>query len=434
MNRSILPGLAALAVLGLAACEEDVPTSVDPDLFPVTPRTVELVLPWSSFGADLDVIGGFGTPTELFIGVLANDFEGVLDARTLARYNAPPDTLFVQDAQGTTVRSKLSYKGGSIFLRFDTLSARVDGPVTVVAGATQAEWHPPTATWTIAVDTINHREPWPVPGGGPVSSIASAVWDPAEGDTLLIPVDSATIAAWSDTTDSSRGLRLEAIESGVRLQIRSIFLRLDAVPEAKPDTVLHPTVAPQALTFIYDPVPEPPPNGIRIGGVPAWRTIIEMDIPDTLTGPPEVCERVGCPFVLEPGRINAASLVLESRATEPAFQPSDTVLLDVRPVLAPERLPKSPLGESFVGIPGRPVPPEAFGEEAGQQVAIPITGFVRALLRGEDAAGNEPPNTLALLSFFEPLSISFATFEGPGAEGEPFLRLLVTLTDTVQVR
>jgi hypothetical protein len=423
----------ALVALALVACEDDVPTSIDSDLFPVTPTTVELVLPWAEFADSLRVLGGYGAPTELGHGILATEFEGSLSARTLARFPSFPDTAFVL-VDGTNVRSALEYDGGRLVARFDTLASTNEGPVTVIARAIRAPWHPPTTTWTAAIDTINDARAWPEPGGGPADSVGGGVWNPEEGDTLVLELDSLTVASWNDSTDVTRGVRLDVVDPDVRLQVNSVLLRLNAIPAVRPDTVVDQNVIAQALTFIYDPVPDPPPNGIRIGGVPAWRTFLALDVPAVLEGPAQVCERVECPFTLEPDKINAASLILRSRASEPAFQPTDTVRLDVRPVLAPDRLPKAPLGVSFVGVPGRAVAPEAFGEEAGQEIAVPITSFVRDLVRGETVTGDEPPSTLALLSFFEPLSIAFATFAGPGEEGEPFLRLIVTLTDTVQVR
>ena len=77
--------------------------------------------------------------------------------------------------------------------------------------------------------------------------------------------------------------------------------------------------------------------------------------------------------------------------------------------------------------------PDAFGTGAGEEVEIPFTSFARDLVRGEDANGNPPASTLALLSVFEPLSIAFASFEGPGGANEPILRLVLTIGPTVEL-
>ena len=44
-----------------------------------------------------------------------------------------------------------------------------------------------------------------------------------------------------------------------------------------------------------------------------------------------------------------------------------------------------------------------------------------------------PPNTLALMSVFEPVSITFASFYGPGDELAPFLKLVITVARPVEL-
>lgn len=435
MKRWLIPCLL-IAVAGLSSgCEEDLPTGLDEDLFPIEPQTLEIRLPWEVFAANLQVLGGFGSPLELPRAVAARKFRDTLDSRIVARWAPYPSEASVRDSTGT-IRPDTSFTfiGGRIVARFDTAVSALTGPVDFSAHAIEQEWDPRTATWRIAVDTVNDRRLWPEPGAGPATLVGTGIWDPEAGDSLVIEVDSATVARWEDPTDDPRSVRLDLETEGLRLEAVDLDLRLDSRPSSNPDTVIVLNAAARALTFIYDPFPEPPPDGIRIGGAPAWRTVLEMGIPATLDGPEELCERVGCPFPLAADRINAASLVLRSRASQPAFQPSDTIRLDVRPVLAPARLPKSPLGPSFVGRPGRAVDPSAFGEEPGQEISIPVTAFVQDLVRGQTPQGLDPPESLALLSFFEPLSISFASFVGPGEEGEPFLRLIVTTPDTVEIR
>ena len=143
---------------------------------------------------------------------------------------------------------------------------------------------------------------------------------------------------------------------------------------------------------------------------------------------------MSCPHALTPIEISYAALVFTSRASEAAFQPSDSLRLDVRPVFDRSVMPKSPLGKSLVaGSFGRAVAPEAFGSAPGALVEIPFTTFARDLLRGEDEDGNKPPGTLALLSLIEPFSIAYGSFEGPGSPGEPFLRLVLTIGPPVEL-
>jgi len=122
---------------GLLACEETTPTSSDGELIPLQPRTVEFVLPFEEFAEGVQVYGGYGSPSELFESVLAQDFEGVLDARVLVRFTTFPWAASVLDSAGTTrADSAFTFVGGRLVARFDTTEAnRPDGPVQLSAGA-----------------------------------------------------------------------------------------------------------------------------------------------------------------------------------------------------------------------------------------------------------------------------------------------------------
>jgi hypothetical protein len=433
-------GLKTLAtVVGLTAafaagCDDELPTSVG-DEIPAEPVSVEILIPWSGFASNLAVFGGYGSPSELGGGVLANAYEGTLTAHTLIDFRSYPSVASVRDSTGT-IRpdSSLTYVGGRLVAFFDTIESTNAGPVTIGLGALQNEWDERTASWSLAVDTINDQQPWPEPGAGPVVGFGTAVWDPAESDSAVFTLDSAMVAVWADTTGSSTGARVELVDPGARLTLRNALLRVQARPSLDPDTIVELTPITDRLTLVYDPQPPPPADGVRIGGAPAWRTVLDVTIPEALTGPPEFCAVVTCPHAVKPGEISYAALVLTSRASEPAFQPSDSILLDVRPVFNRASMPKSPLGTSLTGGPqGRAVAAPAFGSSPGVTVEIPFTSYARDLLRGEDTSGDPVPPTLALLSVFEPFSIAFASFEGPGSATEPLLRLVLTIGPPVEL-
>jgi hypothetical protein len=426
--------VVGLSAAFAAGCEDELPTSVGGDV-PAEPVSVEVLIPWSDFASNLAVFGGYGSPAELGEGVIANAYEGTLTAHTLVDFLSYPTVATVRDATGTLrPDSSLTYVGGRLVAFFDTIASTNTGPVTLGLGALQSEWNERTASWTLSVDTINNQQPWPEPGAGPVVDFGTAVWDPAEGDSAVFVLDSAMVAAWADTLGFSSGARLELIDPGSRLTLRNAALRVDSRPTLDPDTIVELFPATDRLTFVYDPFPTPPADGVRIGGAPAWRTILDVGLPQTLDGPPAFCAVVSCPHTLEPGEISYAALVLTSRASEAAFQPTDSILLDVRPVFSRAAMPKSPLGTSLTGgAQGRAVPAAAFGSAPGVTVEIPFTSYARDLLRGEDEAGNPAPPTLALLSVFEPYSIAFASFEGPGSASEPMLRLVLTIGPPVEL-
>jgi len=63
----------------------------------------------------------------------------------------------------------------------------------------------------------------------------------------------------------------------------------------------------------------------------------------------------------------------------------------------------------------------------------PGTSFYRLLLQGQTSEGDAAPEVLALLSVAEPVSLGFLSFEGPGSAASPMLRLVLTVSGTVEL-
>ena len=418
-------GIAA-ALVAVAACQERAPTALDDRQLPEEPLTVEVALPWTDFGSNLQVLGGYASAAALGRPVVAHTYAGTLEARTLLRFGAFPSVARVFNANGEAVTdSDITYVAGQLVVAFDTISSLSTGPVTLRLGTLQEVWDARTASWTFALDTVADQRAWAEAGAGPIDSVATAIWDPSFADSAIFLMDSTAIARWVDATDQGRGGRVQAMTDGVRLEMNRARLRVSMRASVRPDTLAEDTVRLVERTFVYDPPPSAP-VGMRVGGAPAWRTVMEVALPQ-LTGPPELCASVGCPFTPEAGHVSYAGLALTSRATEAAFQPVDTVRLDVRAVLSPPTLPKSPLGVSQTADIGSAVVPEAFGAQEGSSIDVPITTFMRTLLAGPDADGRAPPSTLALLTASEPSALGFASFFGPAELGEPVLRLILTV-------
>jgi len=433
-RRTALGGLILAA--GLQACTQSEPTSISEELIPTTPQTVEVLLPWSAFGDSIQVFGGFGRSNDLARRVISNQFRGTLDARFLARFNRLPQEATVRDTAGESrVDLNLSLQQGRIVATLDTLRSIVTGPVQLSVGYLDQEWDPASTGWGFRVDTIQNREEWPEPGAGPVVPLATATWDPAQGDSVVFPLDSAQLRLLDvdpDSVEVRPSVRLEVLDADQRLEVTSVLLRGEFIPSLNPDTSVVLTAIPNQQTFIYTPEVAPPASGIRAGGAPSWRTVIYLRLPAVLDGPAELCALVECPFTLTPGRLNHASLILTSRATEPvAFQPADSLLLDLRPVLVPGLLPKSPLGSSLLALSGLAAQASAFQGTGGVEIPITITDLVRDQVDPEE---EDVPSQVAFLSLVEPFSLAFAEFDGPGDPGEPRLRLILTDVPPLELR
>ncbi|WP_405285492.1 hypothetical protein V3331_07820 [Gaopeijia maritima] len=427
MKRAWMVAGLVSASWGLLACEEVTPTSTDGGLLPLEPRTVEVVLSFEEFAEQIQVYGGYGTPSEVFESVLADDFEGVLDSRVLSRYSTFPWRASIRDSTGTLrADSGFTFTGGYLVARFDTADTNLPtGSVIVGAQALPASFDPPTASWTVAVDTINDYRLWDEAGAGGGMDFGEATWTPTSGDSVVFALDSAQVALLGDTTEVGDGVRFDLRSAGERINLIDTDLRLFVRPNHHQDTIVTLSAPGTVRTFIYDPVPLPAADGIRVGGAPSWRTVMTLDLPGTV-------DASGGALALTRDRINSATIELTTAPSEPAFQPSDSIFLDARPVLAPELLPKSPLGSSLIGGLGVSIAPGSFGESP-RTVSIPVTSFVRALVDDSVAAADKVRDVV-FLTPIEPLSIGFGSFQGPGSASAPTLRLILTVSDTVEVR
>jgi hypothetical protein len=430
----------------LAGCGDDFPTATHPTA-PVDPVTFEVRLPWSAFASNLRVLSGFGTPGDVFFsdgernqkpdGLLAHQFAGELEARTLVRFPNLPRSLSVLDSLGTTrPDTALNFIGSNLIVHFDTTSKTNTGPVFLRVDRVDAPWDASSATWELAVDTPGVRIPWAQPGGGPLVFYADGSWDPSGGSQSLFPLDSAETAFLRDTLQANRGLAITLQTPGHRLYVDSVTLQLQIIPSIHADSVIFLDVKTSEATYLYTPEADAPPaNELRAGGVPAWRSVLTLGLPATVPAPPAVCARTTCPIALSADRINHAALLLTTQPGDPAFAPTDTMEFEVRGVLAPEVLPKSPLASpQFIDSIGDPVGasvlPAAFRPGSPRVVELAITPLLRNLIVG--ATGTfRPTPTITLMEVLEPFSFSFGSFVGPGRPGEPVLRLVLTISDPV---
>lgn len=434
IGKSALRALGAAPILALlSGCSDLLPLVEDDDLVK-SGYVIELTFPFDDFASGARVYGGYGLASQLSGGFLAHEFgaqddegdpqETGLSARTLARFPPYPRVAQVRDTLGVTqLDSSLTFISGQVLTRIDTIASVHDGPVEIVAHALSEPWDAPSATWEYAVDTIGHRTPWTTPGGGAARRIGSALWDREDGDSVRFLVDSAQVAEWGDTANLGRGLRLSTTTPGGRLRVSSSLLRLDTRPSINPDTVIELAAPSRINTFIYAPTPSQPRKTLRVGGAPAWRSVIHLDLPTELDGPPELCEALGCPVEIGEEHVSFAALRLITRVGPRAFAPSDTIPVDLRSVLAPEVLPKSPLGSSRIGA--QEVPPDLFAAPAGEVLELPVTTLVRDLLRGETVSGGPISSSAAILTAAEPYSIDHLTFEGAESPLAPALRVIL---------
>ncbi len=415
-------------VLGLfaaTACTDETPTDVGDDLLPSGEvRTFEVILDPADYLTFDTTFTGYTTTKDASWVTVAHQFGGVVDANGLFRFANPPRIVTVRGASGAVVDSSPRYFEGRLVLRLDTLKSG-EPPVRLRAFHTAEEWDR-SATWSLRIDTGSVELPWATPGGTRGASIDTATW--AASDSVVLRIDSASLAQWIDTTNTARGALIVSETPDSRLRITGAVLRVSAHSALQADTVLNFEVTPTANTFIYNPPPPAAGSQLRVGGVPSWRTMIGIR-PDlaNLTFP---CPGVaGCQVRLSDAHIALAELLLQPVAAPAGFIPEDTTFLAVRTLLVTPGIPleRSPIGGDVCG--GAPLclfsgqaPPEWFAQPpATEPLAYNVTNYVIAMVDPDVSGENRPPFGLTVLIPNEPVTLGFATF-APG----PRLRLVLT--------
>jgi hypothetical protein len=277
----------------------------------------------------------------------------------------------------------------------------------------------------LRVDTSGVRIPWAQPGGSPGALAGSASYV-AGNDTVKLPVDSATLAIWADTTNAGRGGLITATTLGSRLRIGLPVLQLQARSSIRTDTVYELNLVP-SRTFIFEPeqpdsVPTP-----RIGGTPEWRTLLRLRPGlDTLS---ITCPATtsSCVTTLGQVTINYAALLLQPLVPPAGFSPEAALNVAAHILIPSELLPlqRSPLTPA-VGFTA-PIPVSTFTAPGAPPVELPITDFVRLLAADTATSLTFVPTHLALAP-----TGTFRTF-GFGVFAErPRLRLVVSLARGLQ--
>lgn len=435
--RTVL-GLVLGAGLVALACADEDPTGVGGPLLPGgTVRTYEILLDPDVFLASDTTLGGFVAPQHVTYRVLAGGYEG-LTSNGLVRFATPPATVtYVDTAGATRVDSMPSYIGGRLVVRVDTLRSAAPGPVLLELHRIGEEWDPRSATWALRVDSGQVRLPWGQPGGTSAAMVDTATWDPAAGDSVSFDVDSLTAAVWADTADFARGALIRVATPDARLNSPLALLRLEARPSARPDTTVTVTLGVTAGTFVYDPQPPASP-GLRVGGVPSWRSYLRFQRLDTLSVPcPGEPAGSGCVLRLDEVKVNYAALVIQPEATPPAFVPEDSLRVDARTVLTMAGVPleRSPLGSRAAATASQPIPPSRFlpGGGAGT-IEVPLTQYIAALAAARGEGKEPPPQVLVLYAAQEGGVFGAGEFGALGSAAPPRLRLIVTVATQVEIR
>ena len=417
--------LLVLPLLG--GCGDESPTEAGGPLLPGEIRSFEVILEPGRYLIGDTAFSGYGEPFDVPYFIIANDFDGALDAHLLARFELPRTIAVVDTAGVVRADSAPIYFRGEVLVLVDSIRSSTKGPVTLELLPIAEPWDGGTATWTLRIDSTGVRLPWAQPGGTVGARIDTATWSAAGGDTLRLAVDSATLAAWRDTLDFSRGALIRVVDGDMRMRTSGVLLRAEARSTHQPDTVVTSTIQAPDPTFIFDPPIATISSAPRVGGITAWRTFLLLrQRLDTLRLP---CpDQPDCTLPLRDATINYAALLLEPVAPPAGFVPEDSLRLVVRGLVEAADVPliRSLLG----GIAGQmlePLPAARFAG-GGEPIELPITEYLRAA-SADTVTEAAFPQRIALIPAVQSATFGFAAFQAL-----PRLRLVVSVASELQLR
>jgi hypothetical protein len=420
-----MAGLVLAGVAGVAACGDEDPVSVGSDLLGEGFRTYAVVLDSEAFLQSDTTYDRMGSLNNAFFWIVANDFGGELDARTLVRVALPDDAVY-EDSAGTVIRDSIaSIQGATIRVVVDSLSDPVD-PFTLEVLAMAESWDHGTVSWDLRYDTAGVAEPWTQPGGTTAGEVlGSGTWDPESGDTVVIAIDSADATVWQDSAGAHHGAMVRVATPDTRVRIQSLSFAFDVVPADAPEQEARSGGVLATVSVANPDTTAVTADELRVGGLPVWRSILEFRPMDDLTIPcgdglPD------CTVPLSRATVNLATLILEPLPVA-GRRIERPVRLESRAVLrAPEvPLTRSPLSPTL-GLMDDSLTAAAFLGSPDPGVArIPLTEFVRRAVNPTEA---RPALTwLALTAFGERSMFGYTRFGSVDSASPPRLELVVTV-------
>ena len=412
-------------------CADRLPTFTDPEGFPenLIPTSIEYVLDAEDFLRSAAV---YELPTNKddFPGlVVANDFDGVLNAHVVADLGTFPDTIVYDNA----VDSTFSYTSGLVSATIpDTLN--VSSPqLSFYLWELVESFEADSVTWERRIDRPGNPVNWTQPGGTRGTLIGVARWDRttanAVGDSLFWTVPALVMERLAN--DQAAGLLVTLEGDNERADISRLALQASIRPTARQDTTVTRPIASGEQTFIYTPEAPRPADVLRVGGLRSDRSVLRINLPTVLPG---CAPQLTCPTV-HPTQvsINRIDLELETVPVTGGYRPLTPGLIAMRQVLQPELGSKAPLGFYIntplngTGLPNVASFPNYFEDQftagAADRVSLVISGAAAAAYAAEETE-------LAIALLVEPEA---SRFDVAWFSQRPKLRIIYTLPQTPEL-
>ncbi|HEX6748911.1 MAG TPA: hypothetical protein VF092_16550 [Longimicrobium sp.] len=423
-----LPARAALALLPLlaaAACKDQTPTLTGDEFFPggSRPVTLEAIIPAAQYLQTIGAFSGYENARTLSEQVVANQYQGVLSAHALQRFDFP-DTLTYSQNGNSLTDTLYGVRSARLVVFVDSLGSQTTGTTTLQAFDLAQRYDALTVTWDSAFNTDSVHTLWTTPGGTTGPLLGQGTYNAAASDSVVINIDS--VSAARIRPDSFPGILL-AVNPGRRLQVVSSVLRLAARPSNAPrDTTITVEIAAAEPAFVFTPQPPVPAGSWLAGGVAAARTLFTVDLDQPLPGcpPTQTCATVS----LKDVELNRVSILLKPLPPPAGFDPLSPVTLTLWTVDEPALGRRAPLLQLALDA-DRPENSFVNHAPADTVVELPIT-----LLARQAAADDSLQRSFALLGQTPPVQgLSFRTFGMVRYDPLPRLRIVYTLPTRPQL-
>jgi hypothetical protein len=386
MRSRYLFGLLAALAATAAACSDETPTFSGPGGFPPgsVPVTREVILPAASFFRTLGSFSGYSDASDANFIAVANQYEGAFSAHVLTRFLGFPRSVTYVRNGGTRTDTTFTFLESKLVLSVDTL-ATAGRPFTLQVWEAAQKWDRETATWTMAVDSAGEQVAWTEPGGTRGVLLGQGIYPATGGDSLVVTLSPDVVRRLADTL--SNGVVLTVAETGARVEFADALLRIAVKPDsAAPDTTIMFTAGTGSVrTTVYTPEqPDAPVGGIAVGGIRSARTLVELDLEQTVPGCPatETCADVPLSQV----QLNQVAILLRRSPVPSGFAAPNDVPLALRLVVEPELGRVAPLGQTSLDR-------DILFQRADSVLTLPVTALTNTLI-----ANDSLPRTFALVS------------------------------------
>ena len=420
MRRILGIGLSVALVMGaMTGCGDEAPTEVGSDLLGEGLRTVEVVLEATDFLQGDTTYDAIGNLNQAGYGIAAHSFQDDLEANFLFKIARPYLVSYTDTAGGTNIDSLAAIRGGTVTVVLDTLAKPV-GPIDLAVVQVLEDWDPFSVSWTLRSDTGGVAVPWTTVGGTTGDTLGRATWE--SGDTILIPIDSATASVWHDTIAAVRGGALKLLTPDRRIRIQSIDFSFNVVPTGM-DTIL-PAGEVNRVGTLASPDTTDPGAGLRVGGLPVWRSMLHF-LPLADLQVPCESQPTTCTIALSEVRVNTANLLLQTQPVA-GRRIERSMRLEARAVLEGPDVPltRLPLSRTF-GRMTDTLSASAFSDTLSVAARVPVTDYVQRNV--DPGEGEETLLWLALTAESEKGLFGYGQFGGVASAVPPKLQLVVTI-------